>query len=84
MQEEKEGNDQQLIDAVPIAQASRLGVRLPVSAAVAQGEACQEGQRLTAGWGGKLDSCCLCLEGQSFSQAQEGELEWVLNDDGYE
>ena len=49
MQEEKEGNDQQLTDAVPTAQASRLGVRFPVSAAAAQGEACQEGQRLAAG-----------------------------------
>ena len=82
MQEEKEGNDQQLTNAVPTAQASRLGVRLPVSAA--QSKARQKEQRLAADWGGKLDSFCLCLSGQSFSQAQERELERVINDDGYE
>ena len=46
MQEEKEGNDQQLTNTVPTAQASRLSLRFPVSAAVAQSKAHQEGQRL--------------------------------------
>ena len=83
MQEEKEGNDQQLTDAVTAAQASWLGLRFAVSAPAVKSKAREEGERV-AGWGWELDSYDLHVDSQSFSQAQERELERVINDDGHE